>query len=137
MFTPKRAQGLIAREQAVALREAEVARREAELLVGSAGGVAVPGATACPPGTLSVVTATQTVTLEVIPTSTVVKEVFKEVEAIGPAPVKVVDTRVDNLLDREIRVSERERDVGNREEVVGKRESDAARREQWIMDQLM
>lgn len=136
-FTPKRAQGILARESAVAYREAEVARREAELmamgLIPSASPVAIPSAPSipgCPPATLSIVT--QTVTLAGYPTA-VVKEV--EVEAIGP--VKVVDNRVDNLLDREVRVSERERDVGGREETVGKRENDASRREQWIMEQLM
>jgi len=135
-FTPKRAQGLLAREGAVALREAEVARREAELLAGSPAGVSVPIPAGCPPGTLSILTATQTVTVELLPTAGVVKEVISEVNAIGAVPHQF-DPRVDNLLERERGVSVREKDVGNREEVVGKREMDASRREQWIMDQLM
>jgi hypothetical protein len=135
MFTPKRAQGLLAREGAVALREAEVARREAELLAGSPAGVAVPTnnipiPAGCPPGTLSILT--QTVTVGA-PMATSVEVV----EAVGVPQIKYIDPRVDNLFEREQRVGERERDVGSREEVVGKRESDAARREQWIMDQLV
>jgi hypothetical protein len=138
-FTPKRAQGLLAREGAVAMREAEVARREAELLVGSpagVAGVAVPVPSGCPPGTLSILTTTQTVTVELMPTGGVVKEVISEVGAIGAAPHQF-DPRVENLFERERGVSVREKDVGNREETVGKREMDASRREQWIMDQLM
>lgn len=141
-LTPKRAQGLLAREGAVAMREAEVARREAELLAGSPVGIAVPPPAqsalpaGCPPGTLSIVTATQTVTVEYMPTGAVVREVVSEVNAIGAAPHQF-DPRVDNLLDRERGVSVREKDVGNREETVGKREQDASRRESWIMEQLV
>lgn len=138
-FTPKRTQGLVAREGAVALREAEVARREADLLAGSPAGVAVPSITNCAAWpTLSVIT--QTVTVEVVPTSTIYKEVPKEVDTIGSGqapPAWWKDSRMETLFDREQRVSEREKDVGSREETVGKRETDAARREQWIMDQLM
>ena len=139
MFTPKRAQGLLTRESAVAMREAEVARREAELLSGSPAGVAVPVQAlpaGCPPGTLSILTATQTVTVEYMPTGGVIKEVVSEVGAIGSAPHQF-DPRVENLLEREKGVSFREKDVGNREETVGKREQDASRREQWIMEQLV
>lgn len=139
MFTPKRAQGLLAREGAVAMREAEVARREAELLGGTASGIAVPVPpvpAGCPPGTLSILTATQTVTVEYMPTGAVVQEVISEVGAIGSAPHQF-DPRVENVLERERGVSFREKDVGNREEVVGKREMDASRREQWIMEQLV
>jgi hypothetical protein len=135
-FTPKRAQGLLAREGAVAMREAEVARREGELLAGSPAGISVPIPSGCPPGTLSILSTTQTVTVELMPTGGMVQEVISEVGAIGAAPHQF-DPRVENLFDREKGVSIREKDVGNREEVVGKREMDAARREQWIMDQLM
>lgn len=132
----QRTSDLYTRENAVALREAEVARREAEILNGSPVGIGVPTQVnnvaipaGCPPGTLSIVT--QTVTLGAMATSV-------EVVEVGGAPqIKYVDGRVENLLERELRVNERERDVGGREEVVNKRESDAARREQWIMDQLV
>jgi hypothetical protein len=134
-LTPRRAHGVVARESAVAMREAEVARREAEVLAGSPAGIAAPPGVGLGPVTV----VTQTVTVEVIPTSTIVKEVIKEVEAFGgpPAPAWWKDTRLETLHDREQRVSEREKDVAGREDIIGKRETDAAKRESWIMEQLM
>jgi hypothetical protein len=61
-----------------------------------------------------------------------VQEVTREVEMIPSGP----DYRLEELLTREHRVSEREKDVGRREEHVGIRETDVARRENWIMEQL-
>ena len=137
-LTPRRAHGVVARESAVAMREAEVARREAEVLAGAPAGISAPPLTGCVAGQ-NVAVVTQTVTLEVMPTSTVVKEVVKEVEAIGgpPPPAWWKDTRLETLHDREQRVSEREKEVAGREETIGKREVDAAKREGWIMEQLM
>ena len=134
-LTPRRAHGVVAREAAIAIREAEVARREAEVLAGSPAGIAAPPLTGCGP----VAVVTQTVTLEVLPTSTVVREVVKEVEAIGgpPPPAWWKDTRIETLHEREQRVSEREKEVASREETIGKRETDAGKRESWIMEQLM
>jgi len=137
-LTPRRAHGLVARESAVAMREAEVARREAEVLAGSPAGIAASPLTGCAPAQ-PVAVVTQTVTVELIPTSTVVREVVKEVEAIGgpPPPAWWKDTRIETLHEREQRVSEREKEVAGREETIGKRETDAAKREGWIMEQLM
>ena len=137
-LTPRRAHGLVARESAVAQREAEVARREAEVLAGTPVGIAAPPLTGCAPGQ-NVAVVTQTVTVEMFPTSTIVKEVVKEVEAIGgpPPPAWWKDTRIETLHEREQRVSEREKEVANREETIGKRETDAGKRESWIMEQLM
>lgn len=135
---PRRAHGIVARESAVAMREAEVARREADVLAGSPAGIAAPAVTGCGP-LQNVAVVTQTVTLEVFPTSTVVKEVVREVEAIGgpPPPAWWKDARLETLHDREQRVGEREKEVAGREETIGKRETDAAKRESWIMEQLM
>jgi len=132
---PRRGHGIVARESAVAMREAEVARREAEVLAGSPAGIAAPPLTACGP----VAVVTQTVTIETFPTSTIVREVVKEVEAIGgpPPPAWWKDTRIETLHEREQRVSEREKEVAGREETIGKRETDAGKRESWIMEQLM
>lgn len=137
-LAPRRAHGIVARESAVAMREAEVARREADVLAGSPAGIAAPAVTGCGP-LQNVAVVTQTVTLEVFPTSTVVKEVVREVEAIGgpPPPAWWKDQRLETLHDREQRVSEREKEVAGREETIGKRETDAAKRESWIMEQLM
>lgn len=137
-LAPRRAHGIVARESAVAMREAEVARREADVLAGSPAGIAGAPITACAP-VQNVAVVTQTVTIEMIPTSTVVKEIVKEVEAIGgpPPPAWWKDTRIETLHDREQRVSEREKEVAGREETIGKRETDAGKREAWIMEQLM
>jgi len=137
-LTPRRAHGIVARESAVAMREAEVARREADVLAGSPAGIAAPPLTGCAP-VQPVAVVTQTVTLEVIPTSTVVREVVKEVEAIGgpPPPAWWKDTRIETLHEREQRVSEREKEVAGREESIGRRETDASKRESWVMEQLM
>jgi len=136
-LAPRRAHGIVARESAVAMREAEVARREADVLAGSPVGIAAPpGVTGC---AQNVAVVTQTVTIEMIPTSTVVKEVVREVEAIGgpPPPAWWKDTRLETLHEREQRVSDREKEVAGREETIGKRETDAGKREAWIMEQLM
>lgn len=127
-LTPKRTQALIAREKDVAQREAEVARREAELLAGAPGGV-IPPPLVCPPCAAS--TTIETVTG---PIQTIIKEVVKE-DSLAPAGWS--SPRVDEILDRELKVAERERDISKREESVNRREHDAARRESWIMEQLM
>ncbi|KAF8582280.1 hypothetical protein K439DRAFT_1635393 [Ramaria rubella] len=133
-LSPKRSQALVAREHAVAVREAEVARREAEILAGSPGGVTP---VSCPPVPSSSAPPSPQIFVEP-PVQTIIKEVVKEVEAIGP-PSWWKDTgiRVDELLDREARISDREKDVGRREENIGRRETDASRRETWIMEQLI
>lgn len=135
-LSPKRSQVLVAREHAVAVREAEVARREADILVGSPGGVAPAS---CPPVTSQSLTPPTTPQIFVEPPiQTVIKEVVKEVEALGPPSWwKDAGVRVEDLLEREARISEREKDVGRREENIGRRETDASRRETWIMEQLM
>ncbi|KAF8516768.1 hypothetical protein JB92DRAFT_2228703 [Gautieria morchelliformis] len=136
-LSPKRSQALVAREHAVAVREAEVAHREAELLAGSPGGVAPlscppipsPSSASAPPSPMIFVEP---------PIQTVIKEVVKEVEALGPPSWwKDAGVRVEELLERESRISEREKDVGRREENIGRRETDASRRETWIMEQLI
>ncbi|KAI6022675.1 hypothetical protein EDC04DRAFT_2881022 [Pisolithus marmoratus] len=110
---------LVTRERDVAMREAEVARREAELLVGAPGGV-LP--TQCPPCT------TQTI-MDIPPVQTIIKEVVKEQELAPPGWWKEAGARADEVLDRELKVSERE--------AVNRREHDASRREAWIMEQLV
>lgn len=127
-LTPKRSQALIARESAVAVREAEVARREAELLAGAPGGV-IPSPLVCP-------ACVATTTIETItgPIQTVIKEIVKEDSLTPPG---WASPRVDEILDRELKIAERERDISKREEVVNRREHDASRRESWIMEQLM
>jgi hypothetical protein len=139
-FSPKRSKELIARESSVAQRESEVARREAELLGGSPAGLVIPSCAPCaPPSTsISILTFTaQPIETTIFPppavTSTVVQEVVREVETIPITP----DYRLEDLYQREHRVSDREKDVGRREELVGHRELDAARRENWIMEQLL
>lgn len=134
-LSPKRSQNLVAREHAVAQREAEVARREADLLAGMPGGVTP---LSCPPVPApSSIPAPPQVYVET-PVQTIIKEVVKEVESLAPpswwrdAPI-----RMEELLDREARVSDREKDVGRREETIGRRETDVSRRESWIMEQLM
>jgi hypothetical protein len=121
IFTPKRSQALVARESAVAMREADVARREAELLAGAPGGV-VPLATSCP---------------VCEPAPTVIKEVVKEQELTVPGWWKEATPRLEDLLDRELKIAEREREISKREENVNRREHDASRRESWIMEQLV
>ncbi|KAG2020275.1 hypothetical protein CC2G_005636 [Coprinopsis cinerea AmutBmut pab1-1] len=131
-LTPKRNQALIARESAVAVREAEVARREAELLIGAPGGVIptpAPGSVAvCPP-------CIQATTIETVtgPVQTVIKEIVKEDSLTPPgwqAP------RIEDIIERELKIAEREREISKREEQVNRREHDASRRESWIMEQL-
>ncbi|KAG8917637.1 hypothetical protein FRC01_002318 [Tulasnella sp. 417] len=142
-LTPKRSHDLVARETEVALREAEVARREAELLAGRPGGWGY----ACPVCGESVVeeiieaapaiSVVQRATPPAPPaaTHTIIKEieVIKEVEPTNPAWLQ---DRIESILQRELKMSDREKDVGQREETVGKRESDATKRESWIIDQL-
>ncbi|KAL1687084.1 hypothetical protein GGG16DRAFT_63012 [Schizophyllum commune] len=125
-LNPKRAQQLIAREHTVAQREAEVARREAELLVGAPGGVVPQACAPCVPTTVY-----ETVPL---PAQTVVKEVIKEDSLTPPG---WHSPRIDDIIDRELKVAERERDISKREEVVNRREHDASRRESWITEQLI
>lgn len=129
-LTPKRTQALIARESAVAVREAEVARREAELLAGAPGGVIpTPSAVLCP----ACLTATAVETV-FAPIQTVIKEVVKE-ESLTPPGWN--SPRIDDILDRELKIADREREISKREESVNRREHDASRRESWIMEQLM
>ena len=134
ILNPKRSQTLIAREHAVAQREAEVARREAEVLAGAPGGVLPPTPSppvVCPECSLATVTFTETVAL---PAQTVIKEIVKEDSL---APPNWNNVRIDDLVDRELKIAERERDISRREENVNRREHDASRRESWISDQLM
>jgi hypothetical protein len=125
ILTPKRSQALVARESAVAMREADVARREAELLAGAPGGV-IPSASpiAC-------------AVCEVPPVQTVIKEVVKEQELTAPGWWKDATPRLEEILDRELKIADRERDISKREENVNRREHDASRRESWIMEQLV
>ncbi|KAH6918578.1 hypothetical protein BKA70DRAFT_1247532 [Coprinopsis sp. MPI-PUGE-AT-0042] len=131
-ITPKRSQAIIARESAIAVREADVARREAEILVGAPGGVIPPGTpiAACPPCQQAAATVYETV---YPPAQTVIKEIVKEDSLTPPgwtAP------RIEDIIERELKIAEREREIGRREEQVNKREHDASRRENWIMEQL-
>ena len=146
-ITPKRTKELIAREASIAQREAEVARREADLLGGSPGGIVIPTCSACPlPVTqIELMTVTEHAyetsiinppPATVTHTVTQVQEVTKEIETLSPV-VSIPDPRLEDVLNREARVSEREKDVGRREELVGRREADATHREQWIMEQLV
>ncbi|KAL1744015.1 hypothetical protein HDZ31DRAFT_82996 [Schizophyllum fasciatum] len=125
-LNPKRAQQLIAREHTVAQREAEVARREAELLVGAPGGVVPQACAPCVPSTVYETVAA--------PAQTIVKEVIKEDSLTPPG---WHSPRIDDIIDRELKVAERERDISKREEVVNRREHDASRRESWITEQLI
>ncbi|ESK96982.1 hypothetical protein Moror_6560 [Moniliophthora roreri MCA 2997] len=129
-LTPKRTKELIARESAVALREAEVARREAELLAGAPGGV-IPSSSPvlCPP-----CLAATTVETIAGPIQTVIKEIVKEDSLTPPG---WASPRIDEILDRELKVAEREREISKREESINRREHDASRRESWIMEQLI
>ena len=156
-LTPKRTKELIAREASIAQREADVARREADLLGGSPGGIVIPTCAACPPPatTLEFMTITEHAyetsiinppPATVTHTFTQVQEVTKEIEVVSPPPppvapivpvVPVPDPRLEDVLNREARVSEREKDVGRREELIARREVDATHREQWIMEQLV
>jgi len=126
-LSPRRSQALVAREHDVAIREAEVAKREADLLAGTY----VPPVVSCPPCPTII-----TQPSPPPPPETIIKEVVREVETIGGSrgPTEI---RLEDVMQREGRVSEREKQVGTREEIVGKRESDASRRENWIMEQLM
>ncbi|KAG7452509.1 uncharacterized protein BT62DRAFT_925054 [Guyanagaster necrorhizus] len=129
-LSPKRSQQLVAREAAVTLREAEVARREAELLAGAPGGIVPsPSPILCPP-------CAQATTVETImaPVQTVIKEVVREDSLTPPG---WTSPRIDEILDRELKVAERERDISRREEGLNRREHDASRRESWIMEQLI
>ncbi|KAJ8078785.1 hypothetical protein PM082_013068 [Marasmius tenuissimus] len=130
LLTPKRTKELIGREHNVAQREAEVARREAEILAGAPGGViSTPSVPVCPPCMAAT-------TIETIagPIQTVIKEIVKEDSL---APPGWASPRVDEILDRELKVAEREREISKREESINRREHDAARRESWIMEQLI
>ncbi len=129
-LNPKRAQQLVAREAAVTMREAEVARREAELLAGAPGGI-LPSSSPilCPVCPTS--TSVETV---FAPAQTVIKEIVKEDSLTPPG---WTSPRIDEILDRELKVAERERDISKREENLNRREHDASRRESWIMEQLM
>lgn len=135
-LSPKRSQALVAREHAVAVREAEVARREADVLAGSPAGITP---LSCPPvSSQSLAFPSSPQIFVEPPIQTVIKEVVKEVEALGPPSWwKDAGVRVEDLLEREGRISDREKDVGRREEIIGRRETDASRRETWIMEQLM
>jgi hypothetical protein len=135
-LSPKRSQALVAREHAVAVREAEVARREADVLAGSPGGITplscppIPSESSAPPTSPQIFVEP--------PIQTIIKEVVREVEALEPPNWwKDAGVRVEDLLEREARISDREKDVGRREETIGRRETDASRRETWIMEQLM
>ena len=149
-LTPRRTKDLIAREASIAQREADVARREADLLGGSPGGIVIPTCAACAPQATAIELMTVTehayeTSIINPPPSTVthtvtqVQEVTKEIETLSPVVPfpPIPDPRLEDLLNREARVSERERDVGRREELVGRREADATHREQWIMEQLV
>ncbi|KAF9053677.1 hypothetical protein BDZ89DRAFT_290013 [Hymenopellis radicata] len=129
-LNPKRAQQLVAREAAVTMREAEVARREAELLAGAPGGI-LPSSSPvlCPVCPTS--TSVETV---FAPAQTVIKEIVKEDSLTPPG---WTSPRIDEILDRELKVAERERDISKREENLNRREHDASRRESWIMEQLI
>lgn len=142
-LTPKRSHDLVSRETEVALREAEVARREADLLAGRPGGWGI----ACPVcgesfveeivDAAPAVSIVQRATPPAPPaaTHTIIKEieVIKEVEPSNPGWLQ---DRIEGILQRELKMSDREKEVGQREEQVGKRESDATKRESWVIDQL-
>lgn len=140
-LTPKRSHALVSRESNVALREAEVARREAELLIPSPG-----WSPSCPVCGETVVEEYQDVSSPSIAlvsrpsapappqaTVTVIKEVTKEIEPQNPGWLQ---SRMDGLVEREMKIADREKEVGKREESLGKREGDATKREGWIMEQL-
>ncbi|THU91148.1 hypothetical protein K435DRAFT_674637 [Dendrothele bispora CBS 962.96] len=130
-LTPKRTQQLLSRESAVAVREADVARREAELLIGAPGGVVAP--TPSPISCAPCIAATTVETI-IAPAQTVIKEIVKEDSLTPPG---WTSPRIDDILDRELKIAEREREIGRREEIVNRREHDASRRESWIMEQLI
>ncbi|GJJ12351.1 hypothetical protein Clacol_006592 [Clathrus columnatus] len=137
-LSPKRSQALVAREHNVAVREAEVARREAELLAGAPGGVVMPQCSPAPSASPSTSGIATEVFIAPPPIHTVIKEVVREVDAAGPPGWwKDAGIRVEELMDREARVSDREKEVGKREEAIGRRETDVSRRETWIMEQLI
>ncbi|KIY50843.1 hypothetical protein FISHEDRAFT_38064 [Fistulina hepatica ATCC 64428] len=129
LFTPRRTQALIQREHNVAQREAEIARREAELLAGAPGGVLPPPPPSCAPCIQA--TAVETV---IPPAQTIIQEVVKEASLTPPG---YGNMRVDDIIERELRIAEREREISKREENVNRREHDATRRENWIMEQLV
>ena len=135
-LSPKRSQVLLARESNIAVREAEVARREAEILAGAPGGVinqaAPPPMTSCPACPII-----PQPTYFDPPVQTVIKEVVKEEGLTPPGWWKEGNVRLDDILDRELKIAEREREISRREETVNRREHDASRREAWIMEQLM
>ncbi|TFK29945.1 hypothetical protein FA15DRAFT_580733 [Coprinopsis marcescibilis] len=128
-LTPKRSQALIAREGAVAVREAEVARREAEILVGAPGGVIGNPTAACAP-----CIAATTIETVLGPVQTVIKEIVKEDSLTPPG---WTTPRIEDIIERELRIAEREREISKREEQANRREHDASRRENWIMEQLL
>uniref|UniRef100_A0A0W0F958 Uncharacterized protein n=1 Tax=Moniliophthora roreri TaxID=221103 RepID=A0A0W0F958_MONRR len=72
----------------------------------------------------------------------------REAELLAGAPGGIVkedsltppgwaSPRIDEILDRELKVAEREREISKREESINRREHDASRRESWIMEQLI
>lgn len=142
-LTPKRSHDLVSRETEVALREAEVARREADLLAGRPAGWEIP----CPVcgGSMVEEIVESAPAISIVQrasppappaaTHTVIKEieVIKEVEPNNPAWLQ---DRIEGILQRELKMSDREKEVGQREEAVGKREADSTKRESWIIDQL-
>ena len=118
----------------VAQREAEVARREAELLAGAPGGVLPPAPPPPPPCPVCPVVEKPT---EAPPVQTIIKEVFKETEALTPPGWwDQARIRAEDIPDRELKIAEREREISRREEAVNRREHDATRRENWIIEQL-
>ena len=75
---------------------------------------------------------------EAPPVQTIIKEVFKETEALTPPGWwDQARIRAEDILDRELKIAEREREISRREEAVNRREHDASRRESWIMEQLV
>ena len=71
------------------------------------------------------------------PIQTVVKEVIKEESLTPPGWIDQARIRMEDILDRELKIADREREMSRREEAVNRREHDASRRENWIMEQLV
>ncbi|KAF8517578.1 hypothetical protein BU17DRAFT_76386 [Hysterangium stoloniferum] len=135
-LSPKRSQALVSREHAVAVREAEVAHREAEILAGAVGGVTT---TSCPPVPSCPAEPPSCPPVPSCPADTPsCPPIPLEVEGLSPPGWwRDAGIRVEEVLDREARVSDREKEVGRREETIGRRETDVSRRETWIMEQLI
>ena len=124
ILSPRRGEGLVARESSVAKREADVAKREADILANAL--------VTCAP----YATVTETIELAHPPVQTIFKEIVREDALTAPGAADLT-RRVEELLAREAKVAEREKDMRRREEVVNRREHDAQRRESWLMEQLM